>query len=123
MNLQNLKRVGSIEALAIINSKDVDMKCYKYSPIGSFYTIEPDGVCVSIDNETGDAWTEEHDSYEAMIKYFTPEPEPVEKSPAASVVLRLMDCEYDYTDAVVIAQCLYPDVMYEDLEKELNKYV
>lgn len=45
------------------------------------------------------------------------------KSAAVSVALRLMDCDYTYTDAVVIAQCLHPDVAYEDLEVELNKYI
>lgn len=123
MDLQNLKRVGPIEALAIINSKDVSIGCYRYSPIGSFYTIEPNGVCVSIDNETGDAWTEEHDSYEAMIKYFTPEPEPVEKSPADQAVLRLMDCDFKYEDALHVALCLYPDLSEYDLEVELEKYI
>lgn len=46
-----------------------------------------------------------------------------EKSPAASVVLRLMDGNYSYEEALHIALLVYPEVNWIELEKELNYYI
>lgn len=46
-----------------------------------------------------------------------------EKSPAASVVLRLMDGNYSYKEALHIALLIYPEVNWIELEQELNYYI
>lgn len=46
-----------------------------------------------------------------------------EKSPAAQAVLRLMDGNYHYKEALHIALLIYPEVNWMDLEQELNYYI
>jgi len=54
-------KVNDIESLNIIETR---------KPLGKFYTKE-DGKYIGIDNSTGDAWTEEFDSYHQMFRWLS----------------------------------------------------
>lgn len=54
-----IKKVSSEEALKIIETR---------KPLGLFYCIDDD-VYIGIDNQTGDAWTEDFKSLSACKKW------------------------------------------------------
>ncbi|WP_028306887.1 hypothetical protein [Desulfitibacter alkalitolerans] len=57
--MDDIKKITSKEASQIIDTR---------KPLGKFYLIDK-GIYVGIDNSSGDAWTEEFDSFEAMVKW------------------------------------------------------
>lgn len=57
--MDEIKKITSEEISQIIDTR---------KPLGKFYLIDR-GIYVGIDNSSGDAWTEEFDSFEAMIKW------------------------------------------------------
>lgn len=101
-----IKEITNKEALKLLNSKKDNEENSIYTPLGKFYFYEKhNDKYIAIDNETGEAWTEEFNYKENAIAYLNNE--DVEECyhchndyiPVVSICIEFKD-GYTYTDLV-----------------------